>query len=162
MLQERHWIFFFFFFFFCQIPVAIPDIRFKHDHFHYLISYDTRSTCKVHIQDEKTSYTCAICGVIICSEPCFKRIHTMQDYYFDGGIYNGPKRLKEEGKRPFYRGRRRSPQNWKLLGSLTSFLNKSFKLICGMNKLTEVESLFFLKLHIFTFTEAEIVQLQAA
>ena len=95
-----------FWFFFCQIPVAIPDIR----DFHYLISHDTRSTCKVHIQDE-ISYTCAICGVIMCPEPCFKRFHTMQDYYFDDSNYNGPRRLKKGVERPFHRGRRRSLKN---------------------------------------------------
>ena len=142
-VETLDFLFFFFFFFFCQIPVAIPDIRFKDDHFHYLISHDTRSTCKVHIQDVRTSYTCAICGVIMCPEPCFKRFHTMQDYYFVDGSYNGPRRLKEGGKSPFHRARRRSLRNWKLLGSLISFLNKSFKIVCGMNKLTEVESLFF-------------------
>ena len=62
-----------------QIPVAIPEIRFNRDHFHHLISHDTRSTCKVHIQEVKASYTCAICGVRMCIEPCFKRYHTMQD-----------------------------------------------------------------------------------
>ena len=111
-----------FFLFFCQIPVAIPDIRFKHDHFHNLISHDPTSICKVHIQDVKTSYTCAICGVIMCPEPCFKRFHTMHDYYFDDSSYNRPRRLKG-GKRPFHRSRRRALRIRKLLGSLTSFLN---------------------------------------
>ena len=91
-----------------QIPVAIPEIRFNHDHFHYLISHDTRSTCKVHIQAVKTSYTCAICGVRMCPEPCFKRFHTMQDYYFDDSRYSGYRWLKEGGGRPFHGGRRRS------------------------------------------------------
>lgn len=94
-----------------QIPVAIPEIRFNRDHFHHLISHDTRSTCKVHIQEVKTSYTCAICGVRMCIEPCFKRYHTMQDYYFDDSRYGGSRRLKEREGRPFRRGRRRSLRN---------------------------------------------------
>ena len=91
-----------------QIPVAIPDIRFSRDHFHHLISHDTRSTCKVHTQEVKTVYTCAICGVRMCAEPCFKRYHTMNTYYFDDDHCNGTRRLKEGGGRPFQRGRRRS------------------------------------------------------
>lgn len=94
-----------------QIPVAIPEIRFNRDHFHHLISHDTRSTCKVYIQEVKTTYTCAICGVRMCIEPCFKRYHTMQDYYFDDSRYGGSRRLKEGGGRPFRRGRRRSLRN---------------------------------------------------
>ena len=95
----------------CQIPVAIPHIRFNRDHFHHLISHDTRSTCKAHIQEVKTIYTCAVCGVRMCPEPCFQRFHTLQDYYFDDNRYNGPRRLKEGGGRPFQRGRRRSLRN---------------------------------------------------
>lgn len=90
-----------------QIPVTIPHIRFNRDHFHHLISHDTRSTCKVHIQEVKTIYTCAVCGVRMCPEPCFQRYHTEQNYYFDDNRYNGPRRLKEGGGRPFQRGRRR-------------------------------------------------------
>ena len=93
------------------IPVAIPDIRFNRDHFHHLISHGTRSTCKVHIQEVKTVYTCAICGVRMCPEPCFKRYHTLENYYFDDDSYSGPRRLKEGGGRPFQRGRRRSLRN---------------------------------------------------
>ena len=95
----------------CHFPVAIPHIRFNRDHFHHLISHDTRSTCKVHIQEVKTTYTCAVCGVRMCPEPCFHRFHTLQDYYFDDNHYNGPRRLKEGGGRPFQRGRRRSLRN---------------------------------------------------
>ena len=39
----------------CQISVAIPHIRFNCDHFHHLISHETRSTCKVYIQEVKTN-----------------------------------------------------------------------------------------------------------
>ena len=55
----------------CQIPAAIPHIRLNRDHFHHLISHDTRSTCKVHIQEVKTIYiyTCAVCVVRACPEP---------------------------------------------------------------------------------------------
>lgn len=61
-----------------QISVAIPHIRFNRDHFHHLISHDTRSTCWVHIQEVKTIYTCAVCGIRMCPEPCFQRYHTEQ------------------------------------------------------------------------------------
>ena len=89
-----------------QIPVAIPEIMFNRDHFHYLISHDTRSTFKVHIQEVKTSYTHAICGVSMCIEPCLPRFPTMHDYYFDDSRYGGSRRLKGAGRRPFHRGRR--------------------------------------------------------
>ena len=46
-----------------QAPVAIPDVRFNRDHFHYPVINDTRSTCKVHLQKVKTINSCAICGV---------------------------------------------------------------------------------------------------
>ena len=65
------------------IIIIIPEIRFNQDHFHYCVNNDTRSTCKVHIQRVKTIYSCAICGVRMCLEPCFQRYHTMQDYYYD-------------------------------------------------------------------------------
>ena len=93
------------------IAAAIPHIRFNRDHFHPLISHGTRSTCKVHIQEVKTTYTCAICGVRMCPEPCFLRYHTLQDYYFDDDRYNGPRRLKEGEGRPFQRGRKRALRN---------------------------------------------------
>ena len=75
----------------CHIPVAIPHIRFNRDYFHHLISHNTRSTCKVHIQEVKTIYNCAVCGVRMCLEPCFHRFHTLQHYYFDDNRYNGPR-----------------------------------------------------------------------
>ena len=46
--------------------LAIPDIGFNRDHFHYPVINDTRSTCKVHLQKVKTLYSCAIFGVIMC------------------------------------------------------------------------------------------------
>ena len=94
-----------------QAPVVIPDIRFDRDHFHHLISNDTRSTCKVHVQNVKTIYSCAICGVRMCVEPCFLRYHTMQNYYFDDDACDGPRRLKEGIGRPFQRGRKRVLRN---------------------------------------------------
>ena len=39
---------------FVQAPVAIPDIRFNQDHFHYPVINDTLPTCKVHVQKVKT------------------------------------------------------------------------------------------------------------
>ena len=62
---------------FMPTPVALPDIRFNRDHFHYPVSNDTRSTCKIHIQNVKTIYSCAICGVRMCPEPCFKKVPHM-------------------------------------------------------------------------------------
>jgi len=94
-----------------QTPVPIPDIRFNRDHFHYPVSNETRSTCKVHVQKVKTIYSCAICGVRMCPEPCFQRYHTMQDYFFEDESRNGPRRLKEGRGRPYQRGRRRTLRN---------------------------------------------------
>ena len=74
-----------------QILVPIPDIRFNRDHFHHLVSQETRSTCKVHIQEVKTMYSCAACGVRMCPEPCFRRYHTLSNYYYDDDRYNGPR-----------------------------------------------------------------------
>ena len=96
---------------FVETPVAIPDIRFNRDHFHYLVSNETRLTCKVHIQKVKTIYSCAICGVRMCPEPCFQRYHTLRDFYYDDESRNGPRRLKEGRGRPYQRGRRRSLRN---------------------------------------------------
>ncbi|XP_068754290.1 piggyBac transposable element-derived protein 4-like [Montipora capricornis] len=96
---------------FMQTPVALPDIRFNRDHFHYPVSNDTRSTCKVHIQNVKTIYSCAICGVRMCPEPCFQMYHTLQHYYYDGESRDGPRRLKEARGRPYQRERRRSLRN---------------------------------------------------
>lgn len=44
-------------------------------------------------------------------EPCLHRYHILQVYYFDDDRYNGPRRLKEGGRRPFLRGKRRSLRN---------------------------------------------------
>lgn len=66
-----------------QALVAIPDVRFNRDHFHYPVINDTRSTCKVHLQKVKTIYSCAICGVRLCPVPCFERYHTLQNYVYD-------------------------------------------------------------------------------
>ena len=96
---------------FMPTPVALPDIRFNRDHFHYPVSNDTRSTCKVHIQNVKTIYSCAICGVRMCPEPCFQRYHTLQHYYYDDESRDGPRRLKEARGRPYQRGRGRSLRN---------------------------------------------------
>lgn len=96
---------------FVQAPVAIPDIRFNQDHFHYPVINDTRSTCKVHVQKVKTIYSCAICGVRMCPVPCFERYHTLQNYFYDDESRDGPRRLKEGRGRPYQRGRRRSLRN---------------------------------------------------
>ena len=96
----------------CNFKIArVNHWSWTSDHFHHLISHDTRYTCKVHIQEVKTIYTCAVCGVRTCPEPCLHRFHTLQDYYFDDNRYNGPRRMKEGGGRPFQRRRRRSLRN---------------------------------------------------
>ena len=96
---------------FVQAPVAIPDIRFNRDHFHYPVINDTRSTCKVHLQKVKTIYSCAIFGVRMCPVPCFERYHTLQNYVYDDESRDGPRPLKEGRGRPYQRGRRRSLRN---------------------------------------------------
>ena len=80
--------------------IAIPDIGFNRDHFHYPVINDTRSTCKVHLQKVKTLYSCAIFGVIMCPVPCLERYHTLQNYVYDDESGDGPWRLKEERGRP--------------------------------------------------------------
>ena len=77
-----------------QLPVPLPDIRFNRDHFHYLVTNETRSTCKVHVQRVKTVYSCAICGFRMCPDPCFKRFQSMQDYFLDDATRDGPRQLK--------------------------------------------------------------------
>lgn len=57
---------------FMQTHVAIPNIRLNRDHFHFPVSNDIRSTCKVHLQKLKPIYSCDICGVGICPNPCFQ------------------------------------------------------------------------------------------
>ena len=53
-------------------PVApIPHFRFNRDNFHCPISNNSRLACKVHIQWIDTQYSCAICGVHMCPDPCF-------------------------------------------------------------------------------------------
>lgn len=94
-----------------QIPVAIPDIRFNQDHFHHLVGHNTRSTCKVHLQRLDSLYSCAVCEVRMCPEPCFQRYHTLKDFLFGDERREGPKRLKEGRGRPFHLGRRRTLQN---------------------------------------------------
>lgn len=41
----------------------------------------------------------------MCPEPRLNRYHILQVYYFDDDRYNGPRRLKEGGRRPFLRGK---------------------------------------------------------
>ena len=80
--------------------LAIPDIGFNRDHFHYPVINDIRSTCKVHLQKVKTLYSCAIFGVIMCPVPCLERYHTLKNYVYDDESGDGPWRLKEERGRP--------------------------------------------------------------
>lgn len=78
-----------------QALVAIPDVRFNRDHFHYPVINDTRSTCKVHLQKVKTIYSCAICGVRLCPVPCFERYHTLQNYVYRDESRDGPSGQKK-------------------------------------------------------------------
>ena len=69
---------------FVETPVAIPDIRFNRDHFHYLVSNETRLTCKVHIQNVHAGITFGgaskqalaqkrvLFNLTICSKVCIK------------------------------------------------------------------------------------------
>lgn len=91
---------------FMLIPVAIPDIRLNRDRFYCLVSNDTRSTCKVHIRKVKTIYSCNICGVRMCPEPCVQMYHTIQEYSYDDESRDGPGWLNEARGRPYQRGRR--------------------------------------------------------
>ena len=112
------------------IPAAIPDIRFNSDHFHNVISHGTRSTCKVHIQELKTTYTCAICGLKMCPEPCFLRYHTLQDNYFDHNHYSGPRRLKR--REAISKGEEESTAKFNIvLGSVMMWLSKACKIVMG-------------------------------
>jgi len=85
----------------------IPQIRFNQDHFHHLVSHSTRSTCKVHLQRVDTIYSCSVCGVRMCPEPCFRRYHTLRNFHFNDEDREGPRRLKEGRGRPRTRGRGR-------------------------------------------------------
>ena len=87
------------------------EIRFNQEHFHHLVSNDKRSTCKVHLQCVDTFYSCAVCGVRMCLEPCFLRYHTLRDFYFNDEDREGPRSLKEGGGRPRTSGRGRVLQN---------------------------------------------------
>ena len=93
----------------------IPQIRFNQDHFHHLVSHNTRSTCKVHLQHVDTSFSCAVCGEGLCQEPCFQRYHTLRDSNYNNEEREGPRRLKEGRGRPRARGRPRTLQNWTLI-----------------------------------------------
>ena len=55
-------------------PPPTSEIRFNQEHFHHLVINDKRSTCKVHLQCVDTFYSCAVCGVRMCLEPCFSDI----------------------------------------------------------------------------------------
>ena len=94
-----------------QLLVPLQHIRFNRHHFHYLVTNETRSTCKINVQRGKKVYSCAICGVRMCPEPCFKRFHTMQNYFLDDATRDGACRLQEGRGRPFQRGKRHTLQN---------------------------------------------------
>ena len=82
-------------------PAApIPHFCFNRDHFHYRISNDNRLACKVHNQRVETKYSCAVCGVCMCPDPCLMRYHTMVDYHFNDESRQGPRRLATPCGRP--------------------------------------------------------------
>ena len=72
----------------------------------------------------------------MCPEPCFKRFHIMQDYYFDDSRYGRSRRLKEGGGRPFHRGRRRSFAKLKAVRVSHIIFNESVKITYQIDKLT--------------------------
>ena len=77
-----------------------------------IVSDNTRSTCKVNLQRVDTAFSCAVCGVHMCQEPCSQRYHTLRDYHYSDEEWEGPRHLKEGKKRPPARGRARTLQNW--------------------------------------------------
>ena len=89
----------------------LPRSDSNQEHFHHLIRSDKRSTCKVHIQRVGTFYSCAVCAIHMCLEPCFLRYHSFRDYHFNDEDCEGPRRLKEGGGRPRDRGRGRVLQH---------------------------------------------------
>ena len=77
-------------------PAApIPHFCFNRDQFHGPISNGNRLACKVHIQRVDTQFSCAVCGVRMCPDPCFMRYHTMVEYHFNDESRQGPRRLAE-------------------------------------------------------------------
>lgn len=69
--------------------VAILDDhqRFNRNLNHAPIKMATSSTCKVHAERVDTIYTCAVCNIRMCPDPCFARFH-----YMDKFVYHDPKR----------------------------------------------------------------------
>ena len=98
----------------------IPQIRFNQEHFHHLVSHNTRCTCKVHLQRVDTSFSCAICRVRMCQELCFQRYHTLRDYHYNNEEREGLRLQKERRGRLQARGTAITFQNWTLM-TLRSF-----------------------------------------
>ena len=93
---------------------STSGIWFNQEHFHHLDkSSDKRSTCKVHQQHVDTFYSCAVCGVHMCLEPCFLRYHTMKDYYFSDEDSEGPWQLKEGRGRVAPQEEEEDRQTWR-------------------------------------------------
>ena len=82
-------------------PAApIPHFCFNRDYFRHPISNGNSLACKVHIQWVDTPYSCAVCGVCMCPDPCFMRYHTMVEYHFNDESRQGPRRLAQARGRP--------------------------------------------------------------
>ena len=83
-----------------ESTAPIPHFHLNQDYFHYPISNSNRLACKVHIQRVDTQYSCAVCGVHTCPDPCFMRYHTMVDNHFNHKSRLGIRRLAEPHGRP--------------------------------------------------------------
>ena len=88
-------------------PQPTPEAPFNKEHRHHLVRNDKRFTCKVHLQHVDTFYSCAVCGVHMCLEPCFLRYQTLRVYHSNDEDRKGPRRLKEGKGKPQGWGRGR-------------------------------------------------------
>ena len=108
-------------------PAApIRQFRFNREHFHYPVPHDNQLVCKVHVQRVDTHYSCAICGVSICPDPCFHRYH---NGWLPFQRWNSPRRLSEGCGRPSARGRPRqlcrSTEHWFIMVMINQFSKQS-------------------------------------
>ena len=90
-------------------PPLAPEIRFKQEHFHHLVSNDKRSTCKVHLQRVDTFQSCAVCGVRMRLEPCFLTYHTLKDHCLIMKIVKAPSVCERRKGKASHQRKRKSP-----------------------------------------------------
>ncbi|XP_003727691.1 piggyBac transposable element-derived protein 4-like [Strongylocentrotus purpuratus] len=69
-------------------------VRFNRTLNHAPKKMETASTCKIHLQRVDTIYTCSVCEVRMCPDPCFSRYH-----YMDKFAYNDPERQHKKKAR---------------------------------------------------------------